>query len=556
MSAVPPIQFETAQTRHTPTHHQPLHKTEIANYYLSTALNQVSEGVLILHPNPRNSQYKVIYSNSYMTQLTGANPLQGMRGTNLQDLLINQTDYDSLTQALRHAHHNGGSSEWSGTIKNAYGQHHQNSTWRIRAVQNDFGQLQNYTLTITPTKTTKTNSSSGDPKLDSQRNRNDQLATMSRGVMHDLNHLLAIIMANLSYITEVENENQSQQTLQHIKEALEATEQAREFTAQTLSLAKDVPPTKEPINFANLIKTATRIAQSGSGVNLHSHVDSDLWWINGDRPCIAQVVQNLVINGIQAMNNTGKMDVLACNVNAPEGHSIISQGPHVQVLVRDRGCGMPPDVLTRVMQEPYTTKPNGNGIGLATCRRVIEEHGGKMHISSMSGVGTEVYFWLPAIPPPTPQEEPQTEQKPKTPSPQKHTNTLTPGVGSILVVDDEPRLRQIIVTVLIKCGYQVYEAEGGIEAIDTYRRLMRQNEEVDLVIMDLTLKNGLNGVETLHKIKELNPSAKVIVSSGELVPQNKSDYLDLGFCDILPKPYMASNISKLVHQYVMQPQKN
>src|SRR5690606_18396337 len=132
-------------------------------------------------------------------------------------------------------------------------------------------------------------------------------------------------------------------------------------------------------------------AQSGSGVRLHMHMPEDLWWTMADRTSFARVIQNLVINGIQAMNNTGTMEINAKNVVAPEGHSMLQPGPHVEIIVSDHGCGMTPDVLERVMKESYTTKANGNGIGLATCRRVIEEHGGKMHISTLVGVGTQVY---------------------------------------------------------------------------------------------------------------------------------------------------------------------
>ncbi|TLD72274.1 response regulator [Phragmitibacter flavus] len=547
MAAVSSLTCDPPRPRQasTPGQADPLKAAHLASFYLRTALDQSTEGVMILQPaHDEVVGPKVIFSNSRMAMLSGADPRSGMRGTLLKDLLPGDAEYADLLEALHQADRQGGAGQWVGDLRTCYGQRTQRCHWRIRAVQNDFGRLQNYTLTVTPAKpeptaTAALQSSSNNEAQDARRMRNDNLATMSQGVLHDLNNLLGIIMTNLSAVSQWGEGNE--QAAHHVQEALDAAAQAREFTTQTLRMAKDVPATREPLELAQIVREATRIAQSGSGVKLHMHVPKDLWWTVADRSSLAQVVQNLVINGIQAMNNSGSMDVGARNVMVPQGHSLLQPGPYVEVLVRDRGCGMPPDLLTRVMHEPFTTKAQGNGIGLTTCRRVIEEHGGKMHISSMSGIGTEVHFWLPASNPLLAPVETIQEK-----------NELIRGTGSVLVVDDEDRLRQVIVTVLKQCGYRVYEAPGGSEAVDLYRNLMRQGQEIDLVIMDLTLKGGLSGEESMRGIRSLNTSAKVIASSGGLVEETREHYLQLGFCDILPKPYLAPDVAALVHHHILQ----
>jgi signal transduction histidine kinase/CheY-like chemotaxis protein len=550
MAAVSTLICDPPRPAATPGQADPLKAAHLANYYLRTALDQSSEGVMILQPsNDPSVGPKVIFSNSRMALLSGADPRSGMRGTLLKDLLPSQGEYLELMEALHQAERMGGAGQWEGNLRTCYGQRSQRCQWRIRAVQNDFGRLQNYTLTVSaiPSTAAATGdmhacSSTVDVAQDAKRMRNDNLATMSQGVLHDLNNLLGIIMTNLSAVSQWGEGNE--QAAHHAQEALAAAAQAREFTTQTLRMAKGVPATREPVELAQIVREATRIAQSGSGVKLHMHLPKDLWWAVADRSSLAQVVQNLVINGIQAMNDSGSMDVGARNVTVPQGHSLLPPGPYVEVLVRDRGCGMPPDLLTKVMHEPFTTKAQGNGIGLTTCRRVIEEHGGKMHISSMSGIGTEVHFWLPAS---NPLLAPVETTQEKT--------ELIRGTGSVLVVDDEDRLRQVIVTVLKQCGYRVYEAPGGSEAVDLYRHLMRQGQEIDLVIMDLTLKGGLSGEESMRGIRSLNTSAKVIASSGGLVEETRNHYLQLGFCDILPKPYLAPDVATLVHRHILQIQR-
>ena len=162
----------------------------------------------------------------------------------------------------------------------------------------------------------------------------------------------------------------------------------------------------------------------------------------------------------------------------------------------------------------------------------------------MKNVGTEITFWLPAT---QPQIQTVVPAKPAS----RH---LQSGVGTVLVVDDEARLRQVILAVLKQCGYKVYEAESGEAAVANYRSLLLGNEQVDVVIMDLTLKGGLNGEEAMRAIKAMDPAARVIASSGGMVEEGRETYISQGFDDILPKPYLAPDVSSVVHRVLHQGQ--
>jgi CheY-like chemotaxis protein len=226
----------------------------------------------------------------------------------------------------------------------------------------------------------------------------------------------------------------------------------------------------------------------------------------------------------------------------PTGHMKLAAGPYVEVLVRDRGCGMDPQDVERALHESFTNKPNGNGLGLTTCRRIIQDHDGHITVSSMKNVCTEVVFWLPATHP-----RELAAQGVITGPKQNRT-----GLGNVMVVDDEDQLRKIVHVVLKRCGYRVFEVASGEEAVSAYRHLMRQNEEVDVVIMDLTLKGGLDGEEAARGILALNPDAKIVASSGGLLSEARASYIARGFCEILPKPYLTDQITDVVHSVIHQ----
>ncbi|MEZ0385607.1 MAG: ATP-binding protein [Verrucomicrobium sp.] len=526
----------------------PLKTAHLANSFLRTALDQASEGIMIVEANlSHRLGPRILLHNTRMAALVGAEPESGLRERFVTQLVASQKEADELMVALRGAVKQGGASHWEGGLKTLFGNGIQKCTWRIRAVQDEHGSVYNYTLTLAPSLPAQPLAASGPGVVevdDSRRLRNDNLATLSLGVFHDLNNLLGIMMTNLSEAARLSPATGPQEVGHHVDEALAASQQARAFIQQTMKMAKDMPASREAVDMADLIRETARVAQSGSGVTLHMHLPKDLWWSVIDAPKVTQVLQNLIINAIQAMGNQGYMDVLARNVVVPNGHHQLQSGPHVEVLVRDRGCGMDPDVARKVFRESFTTKSDGNGIGLTTCQRIIVEHGGHIVASSMKNVGTEITFWLPAT---QPQIQTVVPAKPAS----RH---LQSGVGTVLVVDDEARLRQVILAVLKQCGYKVYEAESGEAAVANYRSLLLGNEQVDVVIMDLTLKGGLNGEEAMRAIKAMDPAARVIASSGGMVEEGRETYISQGFDDILPKPYLAPDVSSVVHRVLHQGQ--
>lgn len=487
---------------------------------------------------------RILLHNAKMAALVGAEPRSGLCDRFITQLTATEAEAASLLAVLRSTVKSGGAAQWEGGLKTLFGNKLLHCVWRIRAVMDEHGRVYNYTMAVAPSNATASTQAGGlqsgqGGSDDSRRLRNDNLAAMAVGVFHDLNNLLGIMMTNLSeaaLITPPHDEVGS-----HVDEALAAARQACDFVKETMRMAKDMPVHRTPSDLAHLIRMTARITQSGSGVKLHMSLPKELWWAVVDAPRVSQVMQNLILNGIQAMDNHGNMDVLARNVLVPQGHVGLPPGPYVEILVRDRGCGMDPGDAAKALNESFTRKSNGNGVGLTTCKHIVKDHGGHIAVSSMKNVGTEVTFWLPATQPRQVQEAVPAAPPPRVKS----------GLGTVLVVDDEDRLRKVVHAVLKRCGYRVFEAESGEESVAMYRQLMRQREPVDLVIMDLTLKGSLHGEAAMREIRAMDPAAQVVASSGGMLEEARGEFLSQGFCDILPKPYVAADVSETAHRVLM-----
>ncbi|MEI6534019.1 MAG: ATP-binding protein [Verrucomicrobiaceae bacterium] len=510
-----------------------------ANFFLRTALDQVTDGILILQgENACGFGPRILFNNTPMASLVGADPVKGLRERFITQFVATQSEADDLVRVLQTAAKSG-SAEWEGGLKTFYQARVVPCLWRIRAVQNNHGLLMNYTVTVCPKegviKTAASDMVTGVADADSSlRLRNENLAFAARGMAHDVNNILGIIGVRVSEAALIMPPATEVGAL--LEEALSAVKRAQSLTTGVLQLSKDIPARIEPVDMQNIIRETTSVVRSGTAVRIEVLAEPGLWAAVADSSRIGQVLQNLIINGIQAMKGEGRMEVIARNTHFPQGDMKLAPGRYVEITVRDRGAGMPPETVSRLFNESFTTKQRGNGVGLMTCKRIVEDHGGDIRVSSMIGTGTEFTFFLPA----THLAPARTESR----APQK----LISGIGSILLVDDEPDLLIATVAVLKRCGYRVFAAHNGEEGVRIYQQLARANDPADVVIMDLTLAGGLSGEEAMREIRAFDPRAKVIASSGGLVDQMRQEHVAMGFVEVLPKPYVASMLSQVVHR--------
>ncbi len=514
-----------------------LDQLKAANFFLRNALDQVGDGLIILRAeSTMGLGPRILFSNTPAAMMVGADPIKGLRDRFVTQLVASEAEAADLVTVLQSAA-KCGAAEWRGGVKTLYAERIVRCIWRIRAVQNSHGVLLNYTITLRPDVVKNEQPAAPLRAVESdamKRLRDENLALAACGMAHDVNNILGIISMRLSEAALNIPATTHEGGL--IEEALIAVRRADSLTRGVLNLSKNIPLKREPCDVAQIIRETVPLVSGGRSVKIDIHTEPGLTAALVDASRIGQVLQNLVINGIQAMKGGGRMEIIARNAAISQGDSKLAPGRYIEVIVRDRGPGMPPELASRLFGESVTTKANGNGVGLISCKRIIDEHGGDIRVSSMVGTGTEFSFFLPSTL--------LTPARTKSMAP----NTLIPGVGVILLVDDEKDLLVATVAVLKRCGYRVYAVQSGEEAVEAYQRLARADVPVDAVLMDLTLAGGLTGAEAMAEIRAFDPRAKVIASSGGVVDQMHHELLDQGFADVLSKPYEAATVSQVLHR--------
>jgi CheY-like chemotaxis protein len=254
-----------------------------------------------------------------------------------------------------------------------------------------------------------------------------------------------------------------------------------------------------------------------------------------DKGQLSQVLQNLVLNALQAMAGTGTVKLKAENLilSSQEIVGLPAPTKFVQISVEDNGVGITSENLPKIFDPYFTTKTNGNGLGLATCYSIIKRHDGYIMVDSTPGQGTIFRIYLPA------------SEATVAVSPAKETAPVIGG-GRILLMDDEPGVRKAIGSALSRLGYKVVLSSDGAEAVEHYRENMVAGEPFNAVLMDLTVRGGMGGMEATQKILALDPQAKVIIASGYSEDLVMSQYQDYGFSGMVSKPFKISELSSIL----------
>lgn len=525
---------------------QSLEHLRIANYYLRVALDQVADGVIIVESEASEPQSgpKVLFSNATAAMLAGADPATGLRGMGLADLVTGDEDAATLLHSLHLAVENGGCHECECRLQSLQTQKPVPCTWRVRAVFNSLRKLLNFTILITPAKAADPAKAEARPAVEddldaqSAQLRKENLAALAQGIAHDVNNLLGPVTVRLSALIQQVQEHPA--LAQELQAVFTGLKRAKQFTSQVVTASKGVPRKHEPTDVASLMRDTIEFAGAGSNVHVCMRQDDHLRLAFADPVKLSQVLQNLVMNGIQAMPHGGYMDVEAHNhMVGALGDGALKPGPHVRLVVRDRGCGIEKENLDRLFRESFTTKADGNGIGLTTCKRFIDDLGGDIRVSSTANVGTEFSVYLPAA-----EGSGGTRQltpADAAPVPLKH------GKGKVLIVDDEDDLRKVAHMILTRCGYECVQCDNGQDAVKIYQSLFRTGTPPDVVLMDLTLRGGMNGTETAAEILDLDPDARIVCTSGSVTQEVQMVFLERGFVGVLPKPYEAGELTQTVH---------
>ncbi|MFZ5586436.1 MAG: PAS domain S-box protein [Thermodesulfobacteriota bacterium] len=386
-----------------------------------------------------------------------------------------------------------------------------------------------------------------------QAQKMEALGTLTGGVAHDFNNLLTGIQGNLSLARQTLGPDHP--GLRYLVNAALAAERAAKVTKQLLTLGRRAERHTRPLDLALLIDDTLHLLGEtiDRRISLTMDLDPRLRLVEADEAQISQVIMNLCVNARDAIREAiacgrrpappaapaeeGEWRILVSARNLDldpaqaQGHALAYPGQFVVLSVADNGCGIVPETQERIFEPFFTTKPQGEGtgLGLATVYSIVKQHRGWITVDSTPGRGTSFAVHLPAL---TGAGPPQASPVAEEPLPR--------GSETVLVVDDEAMILDLVRDSLEGLGYRVACAHDGREALDIFDRF---GDGIDLVILDMAMP-GLSGQEILQRMLAKRPRTRVIISSGHTA-SNLTAPLGAAF---LAKPYRIQDLAAAVRR--------
>ena len=359
------------------------------------------------------------------------------------------------------------------------------------------------------------------------------VGVLAAGIAHDFNNLLTGILGYVS-LAKVAAQTDAK-VVAYLTAAEQACQRATALTQQLLTFAKGGAPVRHTVSLVELLKECIGFVLRGANVRGDIQIAADLWPVDVDAGQINQVIHNIVLNAMQAMPGGGTVQVRAENVVLAAGVPFpLPEGQYVKITVQDSGCGIPKEVLSNIFDPYFTTKAEGSGLGLTTAYAIVIRHEGYITIASEVDVGTTVLIYLPA------------SQK-ATVSAQTHSSIPLSGSGRILVMDDEVMVRDVLRQLLETLGYTVECVADGTAAVAVYQRAQAAGQPFAAVILDYTIPGSMGGLETLARLRAIDPQVTALISSGYANNPVMAEWAYAGFSGVVAKPYTIAQLQEALH---------
>lgn len=373
-----------------------------------------------------------------------------------------------------------------------------------------------------------------------QSQKMEAIGRLAGGIAHDFNNLLTVILNYGQMLNEEFAPNDP--TRKQVEAIIECAERAATLTQQLLAFSRKQVIAPKIINFNEVLNKTESMLQRllGEDVELINHAHADIWPIKADASQMEQIIMNLAVNARDAMPNGGKLILETHNVDLDSSyskeHAGVDPGQYVMFAVSDTGHGMPENVRARIFEPFFTTKGvgKGTGLGLSTVYGNMKQNNGFISVYSEVGHGTTFKLYFPKV---RRAEEVEMISQPEV-------NMSPRGHETILVVEDEPRVRAVAVSLLTKHGYKVLEASNGGEALLICEQ---EKDKIDLMLSDVIMPN-MNGRQLADRLALVKPGMKVIFMSGytdNVIAEN--GILEAG-ASFIQKPFNPSSLLKLLRE--------
>ena len=372
-----------------------------------------------------------------------------------------------------------------------------------------------------------------------QSQKMDSVGQLAAGVAHDFNNMLTVIQGHAGLL--LAKSALAPELLESAQAIFFASERAASLTRQLLMFSRKNVMQLKLVDLrevvANLSKMLRRLL--GETITLQFNPPPEMPLVEADPGMLEQVLMNLAVNARDAMPKGGTLTIsssaLQFNEAYVQAHPEARAGAFVCLAVTDTGCGMDRATMARIFEPFFTTKEvgKGTGLGLATVYGIVKQHKGWIAVASEVGKGATFKVFLPPVSEPLKIRQAAAVPAGKVPS----------GSETILVVEDEPVLRDMAQLILQGCGYRVLEAGSGVEALQVWQR---NPGRIDLVLTDMVMPQGMSGMELARKLVAAQPKLKVIIASGYTVDDLDTEFLREGGALFLEKPYTQATLAKAV----------
>ena len=371
-----------------------------------------------------------------------------------------------------------------------------------------------------------------------QSQKLEAIGQLTGGVAHDFNNVLQIIGGNLQLLSQGKQAGDPDR--KRIQVAIAAVERGANLAAQLLAFARQQPLQPVVARLDGIMRNMHQMVHHtlGDDIEVQTRIADDLWNSLVDTSQFENVILNLVLNARDAMAGRGRLTLTACNAELDDryaaAHPGVRPGQYVQVTVSDTGCGMSPELISRVFEPFFTTKRpgEGTGLGLSMAYGFVQQSGGHITLESMQGEGTTVSIYLP--------------RSMAAPDLAAVAGPVTTAGGSerILAVEDDPALRDTVVEMLEGLGYHVAPAQDAASALS----ILESGEVFDLLFTDVMMPGAIRSTELAERAKALLPGIEILFTSG--YAENAIAHggrLDPGV-SLLSKPYRREQLATKLRQ--------
>jgi signal transduction histidine kinase/ActR/RegA family two-component response regulator len=374
-----------------------------------------------------------------------------------------------------------------------------------------------------------------------QSQKMESVGQLAAGVAHDFNNMLTIIQGHSSAL--LARTALPPDVLDPLQAIYFAAERAAGLTRQLLMFSRKNVIQPDLLDLREVVGNMSRMLERllGETIKLEFRPPSELPTMEGDIGMIEQVIMNLSVNARDAMPNGGRLTISIDTMNFDnayvKSHADARVGRFIRLRLADTGTGMDAATLHRIFEPFFTTKEvgKGTGLGLATVYGIVKQHEGWLEVNSELNRGATFDVLFPASDRPLPPKKEKIV-------PSEFTSG---GTETILIVEDEPVLREMACDILSGYGYRIFEASSGKEALDTWQR---KTNEIDLLLTDMVMPEGVSGADLARQLIVKHPRLKVIFTSGYTANEVNTQLLVKMKARYLQKPYTHADLARTVRE--------